>query len=528
MGDNMIKVHNPATGEEIGEVRNHSFEEGKAALDRARAAQARWAATPIAQRADIIRGFQQALVRRSEEVCDLIARENGKPLTEAMSTEVFPIIDLCAYFAKRGPKILEPTPIPLHLMKYRKSYIHYKPRGVVFVISPWNFPFTIPTGEIVMALLAGNAVVHKPASLTPLIAEKARELFDEAGLDADLYQVVPMAGSTAFKLIGAGADYVNFTGSTGVGEKVAQECGRLLIPCSMELGGKDPAIICDDADIEHAVGSLVWGAFANAGQVCASVERAYVHESIYDEVVKKVVEKVQTLKVGNPLLDGTSVGPMTDPGQLKIVEEHVENARKDGAKILTGGKKPEGPGQFYEPTVMVDCRDDMECVKDETFGPTLPILKWSDEEDVIRRANDSIFGLNAYVFSTNKFKAKRIAERLQAGTVMVNEVLVTHACPETPWGGVKKSGVGRVHSDEGLRDLCIRYHVNYDLVRQPAWSPFWQPYTHKTFRGLVAGARTLYAGGLGGKLAGLKGFFNLGERIASPAPDDHEPAAATK
>ncbi len=524
---NMITVRNPATDEVLGEVKSYSFEEGVDAIKRARAAQRRWASKSLDERVSIVKKFQYALVDRAEEVCELIARENGKPLMEAMETEVMPIVDLTAYFCKRAPKILADDPIPMHLVKYRKSYINYRPYGVLLCISPWNFPFTIPTGEIIMALIAGNAVVHKPASITPLIALKCRELFDDAGLDADLYQVLPMAGSTAFKLISQDVNYVNFTGSTDVGQMVAAECGRLLIPCSMELGGKDPAIVCEDADIDHAVGSLVWGAFANAGQVCASVERAYVHESIYDEVVKKVVERVSKLKVGNPIEDGVSMGPMTDPGQLKVVINQMEEAKKAGAKFLTGGYKIEGPGQFFAPTVIVDVDDSFECVREETFGPTLPIMKYRTEDEAIRRANDSKFGLNAYVFSTNKFKAKRIAEQLEAGTVMVNEVLLTHGLPETPWGGVKTSGVGRVHSDEGLRGLCIPYHINYDLVRQPAWSPFWQPYTHKMYHGMVATIKAMWGRGLGGKIEGVKDLFNIRAKIANGSNGSgHAPGAA--
>jgi succinate-semialdehyde dehydrogenase/glutarate-semialdehyde dehydrogenase len=271
----------------------------------------------------------------------------------------------------------------------------------------------------------------------------------------------------------------------------------------MELGGKDPAIVCHDADVDHAVGSLVWGAFANAGQVCASVERAYIHESIYDEVVKKVVDKVNSLKMGDPLLDGISMGPMTDPGQLQQVIDHVEMAKQEGATILTGGEVHDGAGQFYPPTVMVGVNDEMECVREETFGPTLPMMKFTDEQDAIRRANNSKFGLNAYVFTTDKERGRKIAEQLEAGTVMINEVLMTHALPETPWGGVKESGMGRVHGDDGFLDLCIPYHVNYDRMRQPAWSPFWQPYTHTTYRALKNVTSALFGQGIGGRFGGL-------------------------
>ncbi len=501
MSDNRIVVRNPATGEVLGDVKSFTFEEGVEAIKRAKAAQKKWAAKSFAERSAVLKRFQFALVDRANEVCQLIARENGKPLTEAMCTEVFPVIDLTSYFRRNAKRILRDKPIRMHLLVYRKSYVNYRPYGVIFCISPWNFPFTIPTGEIVMALMAGNAVIQKPASLTPLIALKTRELFDQAGLDPDLYQVLPMPGATAFDLIKEGVNYVNFTGSTAVGEKVAAECGRLLIPCSMELGGKDPMIVCQDADLRHAVGSMVWGAMANAGQVCASVERAYVHESIYDKVVEKVVARVKTLKTGDPLQDGTSMGPMTDPHQLEIVVRHVEAARAAGAKILTGGERMPGPGQFYPPTVLVDVNDKMEIVAEETFGPVLPILKYKDEDEVIARCNDSPYGLNAYVFTANKARGRRIAERLEAGTVMVNEVLITHGLAETPWGGVKKSGLGRVHSDDGLRSLCVPYHINYNLVKQMAKSPFWHPYRFHVFQLLWGTLKLLFGHD---KLVGLR------------------------
>ncbi|MFN8370411.1 MAG: aldehyde dehydrogenase family protein, partial [Bacteriovoracaceae bacterium] len=287
--NNTIAVNNPATGTLIAEVKSYSVSEGITALKKSKIAQTKWAALPIKERIVFLKKFQHLLVEAAEELCELLAKENGKPVGEAMIMEVLPVVDLTAYFCKKAPKILKNKKISMHLVKYRKSYIHYKPKGVVYVISPWNFPFAIPTGEIIMALIAGNSVIHKPASITPLIALKTRELLLKTGIDPDLYQVLPMSGAEAFQLIREGVDYVNFTGSTSVGEKVAAECGRLFIPCSMELGGKDPAIVCEDAHIDHAAESLVWGAFANAGQVCASVERAYVHASIYDQVVEKVV-----------------------------------------------------------------------------------------------------------------------------------------------------------------------------------------------------------------------------------------------
>ncbi len=435
--------------------------------------------------------------------------ENGKPLQEAMVTEVLPVVDLTSYFCNHAKGILSDRRIPMHLMKHRRSLINYRPRGVMLVISPWNFPFTIPNGEIVMGLLAGNVIVHKPASLTPLIALKTRELFDEAGLPADVYQVVPTKGSVASEMIEMGVDYVNFTGSTAVGRQVSEICGRLLIPSSMELGGKDPLIVCADANLESAAGAVVWGGLANAGQVCASVERVYAHESIYDALVQKVVAKAQDLRVGDPGKGEMDVGAMVDPRQLDLVERQVEDALAKGAKALVGGKRLDGPGNFFQPTILVDVTEDMDVVTEESFGPVVPILKVSSEQEAIEKANDSIYGLNAYVYTSDRYKGQRIARKLQAGTVMVNEVLLTHGCPETPWQGCKLSGTGRVHSDDGLRDMCFPFHINDDILPQPEKSPFWHPYSDKLYRGMLAGLKAIYGRGMTGRWQGVKELFGF-------------------
>ncbi len=498
----VIEVHNPANGEKIGEVKSHNADECREALERARKAQKVWEAVGLEERIRVVKKFADVLLDNADDMCRTLSQENGKVLQEALQMEVFPIVDLTRYFCGKARDILAPRPISMHLLKHRRSYVHYKPVGTVLVIAPWNFPFSIPYGEVVMALIAGNAVVLKPASLTPLTCLKGRELFDKAGLDPDIFQVLPCAGRTASEMIEMGVNYVNFTGSTGVGVKVAELCGRNLIPNSMELGGKDPAIVMPDADLDIVEGSLVWGAFANAGQVCASIERAYVHESLYDEVVQRVVERVKKLDMGDGLVDGTDMGPMTDPGQLDIVEQQVNDAVAAGARALTGGARTEGPGQFYPPTVLVDVDHEMEAVYEETFGPTLPIMKYQSTEEAIEKANDSPYGLDAYVYSSNPDEARRVAERLEAGTVMVNETLFTHACPETPWGGVKKSGVGRVHSDEGLRDLCVPYHVNEEVLPTMKWSPFWQPYSHSMYKTLLGAAKTLNHSNIGTKVSG--------------------------
>ena len=489
-GRTMIEVFNPANGKRIGEVPSFSMDESLAALRETREAQAKWARIPIAQRLEIIKTFGEILHERADEVARLLSAENGKPLYEAYIHEVLPVIHLTAYFVKRAEKILAPKPIPIWVFKNRKSYIHYKPRGVTLIISPWNYPFTIPAGAVIMNLIAGNGVLLKPASLTPLIAYKMREIFDAAGLDPKLFQIISGPGRMAEELIEKGPPYinfVNFTGSTEIGKVVASLCGRHLIPCSMELGGKDPAIVCEDADIALAARSIVNGAFGNSGQICASVERVYVHKNVFDIFVKEVVKLTRELIQDDPVVNvRTDIGSMTSREQLEIVQRQVEDAVRKGAHVHTGGKLSDKGGMFFEPTVLTHVTDDMEVLQEETFGPVLPIMSVEDDREAIRKANEGIYGLSAYVFTKDTGKGRRIAEQIEAGTVMLNETLITHAFPETPWQGFKESGTGRAHSDDGLRDLCLPCHVNYDTMPIPRllWKKFWvwHPYDSKKIR----------------------------------------------
>lgn len=504
----VIVSRNPATGEVLGQVEACDEQRAREAIARARVAQQRWESAGLEYRCKVIERLRDVLLRNADELARLITKETGKVLAESLTFEVLPVVDLAGYFAKRAPNILAPRRISMHLLRYRRSYVHYRPRGVVLVISPWNFPFTIPMGEIIMALVAGNAVIQKPASLTPLVALQARKYFDEAGLDPDLFQVLPGKGALGSRMIEMGVDYVNFTGSTHVGTQVAALCARQLIPCSMELGGNDPAIVCADADLELAAGSIVWGAFANAGQICASIERVYAHRAIYDKLVERIVERASKLRVGNPLDDQVDIGAMTDPAQMQVVEQHIEQALAAGAKVLVGGKRMTGSGQFFLPTVLVDVTDDMDVMKEESFGPLLPIMPVDSDEEALERANHSPYGLSANVYTRDRQRGRRLAERIEAGTVVINDCLITHGCPETPWGGVKKSGLGRVHSDEGLRDLSQAYHVNEPAVPTVvSWSPFWQPYSHKQYERLLAAMRAVFGSGLGPRVEALQSLF---------------------
>ncbi|AKU91739.1 aldehyde dehydrogenase family protein [Vulgatibacter incomptus] len=498
--DGAIRNTEPATGRPFPDLPITSPAEVREVVGRAREAQRRWAALDWGERRKKLLAFRDRLIARTDEVVDLLVRENGKARFEALTHEIFPIVDLTNFFAKRARRVLRDEKIPLHLFgPLKASRLRHEPRGVIGVISPWNFPFSIPMGDVIMALAARNAVVVKPSEWTPRILLLAKELLVEAGIDPDLVGVVPGGGETGAALVEADVDMVIFTGSVATGRKVGEACGRRLIPYVAELGGKDPAIVLPDANLDHAARQVVWGAFANSGQICASVERVLVHESIHDAFVAKVVELASAVRQGDPAAAGEAhvdVGAMVVPSQVDLVQRQLDDAKSKGARILVGGGvHGEGGARFIEPTVLVDVTSDMEIWRDETFGPCLPIRPYRDVEEAIREANDSAFGLSAYVFSRSVSRADAVARRLEAGTVMINDVLYTHALPETPWGGVKQSGIGRVHGIQGLKDLCEVRHVNRPRLPMV---PLWMfPYRERTFRAFRYGMRKLFRGPLG-------------------------------
>ncbi len=480
----------PSTREAIGRVRIASTAEVRAVVERARAAQVSWGALPVRERCLRLAAFRDGLRDRAAELVELLSRECGKTRHEALLQEVMNLLDLMGYFMKHGPEVLAPRKIPLHLLKHRASYLHYAPRGVVAIISPWNYPLAIATGEAMMALVAGNAVVHKPSEVTPLIADFVRAIFVDSGLPADLYQVVQGRGETGAALIDAKPDFVHFTGSTATGRKIAAACGERLIPCTVELGGKAPAVVCADADLDRTAQALVWGAFANQGQICASVERVYLHAAIYDEMLPRLVALTKALRLGDPRQPEVDVGVMTWERQLEIVESHIRDAVERGARIEVGGRRRPG-GLGFEPTILTGCTQDMDVVRREIFGPVMAIIRVADEAEAVRLANDSEYGLLAYVFTVDRDKGRRLAEQIVAGTVLINDVLTTHGAPETPWAGLKASGIGRTHSDDGLRELCQERHVNYDRIHVPT-ELWWYPYSDKTYRRALSALRWFF------------------------------------
>ncbi|MDW8362653.1 MAG: aldehyde dehydrogenase family protein [Myxococcales bacterium] len=486
----VVVSYAPATGEVLGEVPIRSAAEVRDAVERARRAQQAWAALSFEERRGQLLRWRDALVERAEALVDLLVRECGKPRVEALVHEVLASVNHLDWVATRAARILAPREIEMALLKHRRAYVHYAPRGVVGVITPWNFPMFMPMRDVGSALAAGNAAVLKPSEVTPLIALELKSVYDEAGLPPDLFQVVTGDGSTGAALIDAKPDMIVFTGAVATGRRVAAACGERLIPCTMELGGKAPAIVCADADVERAARAIVTGGFANCGQVCVSVERVFAHEAVHDRLLERLRALTAALRQGDPASPDTDVGAIIFPRQIAVAEELVADAIAHGARLETGGKRRPGPGQFYEPTLLSGCQPDMRVMREEIFGPVVPVMKVRDEEEAVRLANDSELGLMAYVFTKDRERGRRLAERVRAGVVMVNDVLSDAAVPETPFGGVRNSGFGRVGGEEGLREMCEVRVVSYDRIALGVREPTWFPYGEKTYR-LARGALRL-------------------------------------
>jgi succinate-semialdehyde dehydrogenase/glutarate-semialdehyde dehydrogenase len=503
LAEEIVSV-NPATGEEIGRVPQTSTEEIRSSIERSRTASRAWKNSSFRERKALVMRAREVILTEMDEIASLISRESGKPVAEALSMEIAPVLDLMQYFARNAEKLLRPKRIGIGLYSLlgRSSKIVYHPLGVVGIIPAWNYPFSIPLGEAAMALMAGNAIVIKPSELTPFIGLKIGEIFEKAGAPEGLVQIVTGDGRAGSALVDAAPDKIMFTGSVATGKKIAEAAAKNLTSTVLELGGKDPMIVFDDANLDLAAQAAVWGAFCNAGQSCSSVERLYVQETVAERLTQLIVKRTKELKVGSGDQEDVSIGPMSSERQLETVEDHVEDFRRAGAKIETGGRrsgdnpvptddasssdmlfglrphrdKSVAPSLFYEPTVITGATNEMRAMQEETFGPTLPIATFKTEDEAIRLANDSEFGLTASVWTRDYAKGKRVAQQIEAGSVCVNEVLYTHGIGQTPWGGFKNSGRGRTHGTEGLMELVQpqHIHVNRIALLPDAW---WMPYS---------------------------------------------------
>ncbi len=470
-----LALSSPADRRPLGEIEVMNAHDVAAAVERARKAQHGWAELRVEGRARFLRRAVRVLVEAQDEFAATIVEETGKAALEAVAAEIATACDVLEYYAKRARRILAERTLPMHLLRTKSLRLAWQPLGVVGVITPWNFPFILSLNPTVQALIAGNAVLLKPSEVTPRSGALVEELFRRAGLPEGVLQVLPGDAETGRALVDAEVDKICFTGSVAVGREIGERCGRRLMPCTLELGGKDPMIVCADADLDRAAAGAVWGAFANAGQVCISTERVFVVGEVYDAFLDRVLARVAGLRQG---AEGEfDVGAVTHAPQLEIIERQVREAVERGARVLAGGRRnPHEKGLFWEPTVLADVTPEMAILREETFGPVLPILRVRDEDEAVALANDCAFALNANVWTRDRRKGVRLARAVAAGGVVVNDCMVSYAVTEAPFGGVKDSGVGRVNGEMGLRSFCHAKSIVVDRFGSKSESA-WYPYT---------------------------------------------------
>ena len=483
VADASIVVHNPATGQMVGEVPDLPAGEVARIVTLARAAQPAWQNLSFKARARVMRDARMWLLDNRRRVLATVMRESGKTYEDALLFELFVVADALGFWASKAKVWLNRervrTTSPMFIG--RRLSIRYEPLGVVGVISPWNYPLTTGIGDAIPALMAGNAVVIKPSEAAPLSSLLAQEAMRAAGLPDEVLCVAtggPQAGAALVDHV----DMVMFTGSTAVGIQVGRRAAERLIPCALELGGKDPMVVLADADLERAANAAVYYAISNSGQLCCGVERVYVDQAIHDQFAAKVAAKVQSLRQGPPGGPGsTDVGAIVTAEQAEIIDRQVKDAVAKGAEILTGGRPLPGPGRFFEPTVLVGVNHEMDIMNEETFGPTLPIMSVRDADEAIAFANRSRYGLNSSVWTADLDLGRRLVEQVDAGNGCVNDCVVNYLAGGLPFGGRRDSGLGVRHGRDGIRMYCKQQSICVS-ARVPRREPHMFPYSSRTTR----------------------------------------------
>jgi acyl-CoA reductase-like NAD-dependent aldehyde dehydrogenase len=491
-----IDVANPATGERIARVPAVTPADVGGIAARARSAQPHWQALDFAGRAKVLRRAQRWVVDNSDRIVRTIVAENGKAYEDAHLTEASYAAQALGFWAARAPEYLadERVRTGTPFLVGRKLRTRYAPVGVVAVIGPWNYPLTNGFGDCIPALAAGNAVVLKPASLTPLTSLLMAECLAESGLPDGVFQVAVGSGDVGAELIDH-VDCVMFTGSTAVGRKVMERAAKTLTPVGLELGGKDPMIVLADADLERAANAAVYYSMQNGGQTCISVERVYVERPVYRDFTARVERKVRELRQGVPGRPGTvDVGAVTSPAQIEVIGSHVRDALEKGARVPVGGHRAGGAGDFFEPTLILDADHTMRCMTEETFGPTLPVMSVGDPGEAVALANDSRYGLQASIWTRDTARGERLARQLEAGVVTVNDAVVNYAALGLPMGGWKESGLGTRHGADGIRKFTRKQALLVTRVA-PKRDLHMFPYRARTTWLLRGFVRVLYGRG---------------------------------
>jgi acyl-CoA reductase-like NAD-dependent aldehyde dehydrogenase len=480
----VIQKRNPATLELVGEVDTTLPQEIPGMIVKARMAQADWAPLPLKRREKVLRQVQELMKDRADELAELVSQETGKPTMESLATDVMNALSVGDFAVGRMEHVFKERKVDFEklssILRYmgRSSYIIPRPLGVVGIIAPWNYPLAIPYSQTMMCLAAGNGVVLKPSSQTPLTALRMKSIMEQAGVPPDLVQIALGAGEDVGEaLASSDVDRIIFTGHSNVGRRIMSLAAQGLTPITLELGGKDAFVVLGDADLRRAAKAACWGSFVNCGQTCVAVKRIYVHSSTKKRFTALFLEEVRSLRQGYDLRDPTiSVGPLISEDAVKDMEEQVARAVEQGATVLIGGKRSPGlRGFFFQPTVLSEVTHDMDIVRQETFGPVVALLTFEDDEEAVRLVNDCAFALCGSVWTSDAGKGIRMATMMRSGTIVVNNVAYTYGLGATPWGGRGESGFGRTHGDAGFDELVDRQHVHVDKGKFPS-EIWWPPY----------------------------------------------------
>ncbi len=506
----VIDCYEPATRARLGQIAVDHDADVRAAIALARAAQAVWKSSSFETRRRVLARVRDYVLDHADELCEAICRDSGKTRENAMSGEIWPVLEKLKWTIANGEKHLRPERVPSGLFPHKRARIEYSPLGVIGAILPWNYPLQNIMNPVIPALMSGNAIVVKPSEWVAWSSAQFKAIFDQAlraeGMPVDLVQIVQGYGATGRALVTGGVDGLVFIGSVSNGRRVVEASAENLVPVVLELGGKDPLVVCEDADVDQAVHGALNGTFINCGQNCVASERILVHESVYGAFESKVGAIVRGFRQGPPLGGPrVDVGAMITPLQLELVERLVARAVEQGARVVAGGARTMSDrGDFFAPTVLADVTPDMEIMHEEAFGPVMLLCRFRSDDEAVKIANGTAFGLSASVFSRDHARARRIASRIESGMVSINDFGgMTYMVPDLPFGGVKRSGYGRLNGREGLRSLCNARAVLDDRLPLHFPNKIFPvgPADYETFRGAV---RLLYSDGLGRKLRAAK------------------------
>ncbi|MBE2279940.1 MAG: aldehyde dehydrogenase family protein [Ignavibacteriaceae bacterium] len=505
--------YNPANGEKIGETPVDTLDDLKDAINLARKAQKTWAAKSYSERKKYLLKIRDYIVENADNLSEIISLDSGKTLVDALSTEVLPVTMAINYYAKNAGKLLKRHYIkPGNILLINKrAYVDRVPYGVIGIISPWNYPFAIPFHEIAMALITGNTVILKAASQTQEVSKAITRCVRAANLPEGVFTNLNLPGKLAGNgFVDLGVDKIFFTGSVEVGKQLMAKCAENLTPLSLELGGKDAMIVLEDADLDRAVAGALWAGFSNTGQSCAGVERIFVQSSIYEKFSEKLKFEIKKLKFGSNKKFSSDIGTLTTESQLLKVREHVNDAIEKGASIFSANDNVgEKNGYSHAPVLVENVNNDMLIQFEETFGPVLTLKKFEKVEEAIAEANNSNLGLTASIWTKNHSEGKNIASKIQAGTVTINDHLMSHGLAETPWGGFKQSGPGRTHGYIGLEEMTQPQCIVNDILPGVKKNMWWYPHNQDVFNGLKDAMKFLYGKNLGEKAGAIPGLLKV-------------------